>query len=681
LSESSAVPLIVVSSSRDPVEALNSLLRRQGVAAHCTWIPAIADLPDALVQLNPQMLLLNTADGSELPEVAQIRVRISPDVPLLVLRTELTEQAMSHDLAEGARDSITLAEGSRAFSVIARELRAFRSERELRQTLQAAQEYRKQLDTVLTRSNDAIAQVQEGIVVDVNQSWLDLIAAAESRDVIGQPVMDFFEEGSHAALKGALVACLKGHWTDHSLRADVRTADGGTLALELVLTLGERDGEPCVRLMVPSQKRGQEEIARDLTDAVKRNPHTGLLYRVPLLEAIHERMASKLRAGGRYLVYLRPDGFAKLERDMGVVASEDLLVALAGLARQQLTPGDLAGHFSGPGILMLAERGTPRDMEAWTQRLLEKIAQHEFPVDERMFRTTASAGLATLSGGGGKLDTALLEVQEAVRRSRAQGGNLLVKVGQSETDARAEAADAAWVKQIRAALTANRFSLVQQPITSLAGGPALMDTVVRMKDSQGREILPGEFMPSAERSGLVGLIDRWVIAHAAKLALSSQAGCVFVRISRHSALEVSLPTWIAHMLQSTGLAPEHLCIQVTESITGSNPADILRLANALKQSGIRFALEHYGTGIDPVSMLGMLPLDYVKIDGSLMQGLTTDTLLQSKVASLIEAARERGIATIAERVEDANTMAVLWQLGVQHVQGFLFRASEEVVLA
>jgi EAL domain-containing protein (putative c-di-GMP-specific phosphodiesterase class I)/GGDEF domain-containing protein len=681
LSENTAVPLVVVSSSRDPVEALNSLLRKQGVAAHCTWIPAIADLPDALTQLNPQMLLLHTADGGELPEVAQIRVRISPDVPLVVVRTELGEQAMAQDLAAGARDSISLAQSARAFSVIARELQAYRGERELRQTLQAVQEYRRQLDTVLTRSNDAIAQVQEGIVVDVNQSWLDLIAAVEARDVVGQPVMDFFEESSHAALKGALVACLKGHWKDHSLRADVRTADGGTLALELVLTLGQRDGEPCVRLMVPSQKRGQEEVARDLTDAVKRNPRTGLLYRVPLLDAIHQRMASKLQAGGRYLVHLRPDGFARLEKEMGVIASEDLLVALAGLVRQQLTPTDLAGHFSGPGMLILAERGTPRDVEAWTQRLLEKIAQQEFQVGERIFRTTASAGMATLSGGGSRLAAALIDVQDVVRRGRAEGGNLLVKVGQSETEARAEATDASWVKQIRAALTANRFTLVQQPITSLAGGPALIDTVVRMKDAQGREILPGDFMPSAERSGLVGLIDRWVIAHAAKLALSMKAGCVFVRISRHSALEVSLPTWIAHMLQSTGLAPQHLCIEVTESITGSNPADILRLANALKKSGIRFALEHYGTGIDPLSMLGMLPLDFVKIDGSLMQGLTTDTLLQSKVGSLIEAASERGIATIAERVEDANTMAVLWQLGVQHVQGFLFRASEEVVLA
>jgi PAS domain S-box-containing protein len=681
LSENAAVPLVIVSVSRDPVEALNSLLRKQGVAAHCTWIPAIADLPDALEQINPQLLLLVSTDGHELPQVAQVRTRVSPEVPLLVLRPELTEHAMAEDLAQGARDSITLTEGVRAHAVIARELAAYRAERSLRETLQSAQEYRKQLDTVLTRSNDAIAQVQEGIVVEVNQSWLDLIGAADADDVVGQPVMDFFDEANHAALKGALVACLKGLWKDHSLRADVRTADGGTLTLELVFTLGEREEEPCVRMMVPSQKRANDDVARDLTDAVRRNPRTGLLNRVPLLTAIQQRMARRVQGGGRYLIYLRPDGFAKLEKDLGVLRSEDFLVALAALLRPQLTPTDLVGHFSGAGLMVLAERGTPRDAEVWAQRLLEKIAQHEFETSGQRFRATATAALAEVPVGSDKFDAIVSDVQEAVRRLRAQGGNRLIKVGQTESESRAETVDNGWYKEIRAALAENRFSLVQQPITSLSGGAPLIDTVVRMSDTEGKEILPGAFMPSAERRGLIGLIDRWVIAQALRLAQSSKAGCVFARISRHSALEASLPTWIAHMLPSIGLEPRRFCIQVTESVTASNPAEILRLANALKASGVRFALEHYGTGIDPLAMLGTLPLDFVKIDGSLMQGLTTDKLLQSKVGSLIEAARERGIETIAERVEDANTLAVLWQLGVQHVQGFLFQSSEEVTIS
>ncbi len=132
-------------------------------------------------------------------------------------------------------------------------------ERALHDTLQSAQDYRKQLETVLTRSNDAIAQVQEGILVEANQSWLELIGAPDATDIIGQPVMDLFEESNHVALKGALSACRQGRWSDHSLRADLRTADGSSLSLELVLTLGERDGEPCVRMIVPSQRREEKQ--------------------------------------------------------------------------------------------------------------------------------------------------------------------------------------------------------------------------------------------------------------------------------------------------------------------------------------------------------------------------------------------------------------------------------------
>ena len=107
-----------------------------------------------------------------------------------------------------------------------------------------------------------------------------------------------------------------------------------------------------------------------------------------------------------------------------------------------------------------------------------------------------------------------------------------------------------------------------------------------------------------------------------------------------------------------------------------------KAAGALPAARVgRFRTHLSGIGIDPLSLLDTLPLDFIKIDGSLMQGLPGDELLQSKVGSLIDAARGREIETIGERVEDANTMAVLWQLGVQHLQGFLIQAPEEVTIS
>jgi PAS domain-containing protein len=217
LSDPTAVPLIVHSATRDAVEALNSLLRRTGVAAHCTWIPAAQDIPDALAQINPELLLCCLTAGQDLRALANVRDEVSSTVPLIAVREQVDEKMIADDMAQGARDTVSLQQPGRLQAVIARELRAFRLERTLNSTLRASQDYRSQLETVLQRSNDAIAHIQEGILVDANAAWLELFGFVEATGMVGQPVMDLFEESTHAPLKAALAACLQGRWSNHTL--------------------------------------------------------------------------------------------------------------------------------------------------------------------------------------------------------------------------------------------------------------------------------------------------------------------------------------------------------------------------------------------------------------------------------------------------------------------------------
>ncbi|MGC4028288.1 MAG: EAL domain-containing protein [Steroidobacteraceae bacterium] len=680
MSESVAVPLVVASQARDPVEALNSLLRRNGIPAHCTWIPGLQDLPEALEQLNPELLICVTHDGSELATVAGLREKAAPDVPLLVVRPQIDEEIISADLALGARDSLSLACPARMQAVIERELKACRMERALNRTLRSAQDYRKQLETVLTRSNDAIARVQEGILVDANTSWLELIAAPDADSIVGQPIMDFFDEANHVALKGALVACQQGRWSDHSLRVDLQTGDGSALSLELVLSLGEHDGEPCVHLIVPAQKRDERRIGDDLAEAVRRNPHSGLLYRRPLLETLQSRTAAAPQGGARYLVGIQPDRYEELERELGMLRSEEFIAALAAVLRAHAAPTDVLGHFNGAGMLALIERGTARDAELWAERLVEKVRQHRFEIGDRGFNATISSGLAVVPSTSTRLEDAIADAIESMRRAAKRGGNQLAATARADTDARVQSYDSVWVKHIKAALESGRFRLVQQPIANLAGeGMAMSDMLVRMVDTQDKEVLPSEFMPAAERNGLLRPIDRWVLAAAVKFSRRKPC-CLFVRLSRESAADTTLLPWLTGLFKELQADPQRLCIEITEDIASKIPGEVGRLALGLRALGVKFALEHFGVGLESANLLTSLPLDFVKIDGSLMQGLTEDQILQDKVRSLVEAAAERHIGTIAERVEDANTMAVLWQIGVQHLQGYLIQAPEEVVI-
>jgi EAL domain-containing protein (putative c-di-GMP-specific phosphodiesterase class I) len=228
---------------------------------------------------------------------------------------------------------------------------------------------------------------------------------------------------------------------------------------------------------------------------------------------------------------------------------------------------------------------------------------------------------------------------------------------------------------------ANRFRLVQQPLAALAGGARKMfDVAIRMLDVHGKEVLPSEFLPAAVRNDLMKNIDRWVLGASLSWIARDKPDLLFVRLSRDSALDPSLLPWVEMQLRATRADAQRLCLQITEEVATTHVTQITQLIDAVRATGMRFALEHFGAGRDALRLIATLPLDFVKIDGSLMQGLAASEPLQQRVREIAVAAAQYSVQTVAERIEDANTMAVVWQLGVQYIQGYFVHAPEEVVL-
>ena len=682
MSEQTAVPLIVVSATRDPVEVINSALRKAGHAAHCTWIPALRDLGDALTQLNPELILHIEPSPEDLGAAVALRDQFAPAVPLVVVDDSVTETRIAEAMAKGARDMVSTASAERLQAVIARELRSHRLERALEGTLRTARDARRQLASVLQHSNDAIAQVQEGILVDANASWLELFGY-ELTAIAGQPIMDYFEQTTHAPLKGALAACLQGRWNNHPLSTDIRFADGTHRQLDLVLALGEHEGEPCVQLIISSRKDEARKLEEDLADAVRRDPATGLLYRTPLLEAVNEQLAEAARGGVRYFAVVKPDKFSTVERDVGVSASEDVLGAFAAQLREGLHANEIIGRLGGTSVMVLLERGNEHDIEAWGAQLLARVARQVVRVADKTLTMTCSVGLSVAPGSAlrSDIDAAIADALDACSKAQSRGGNQVALSDKADNDTRVKAYDQVWVKHIKAALMENRFRLVQQPIASLQGGDqAMFDVLLRMLDTNGKEVLPGEFMPAAERNDLLKNIDRWVVGASLSFAAQRKPACLFVRLSHETLKDGSFLGWIDNQVRATRADAHRLCFQAHEEVVATHQERVQKLSAELRGRGFKFAIERFGSGRDPQGLLESTAVDYVKIDGALVQGLTGDQELQQRVRALVEQAKARNIETIAERVEDANTMAVLWQLGVQYIQGYLVHAPEEIVL-
>jgi diguanylate cyclase (GGDEF)-like protein len=682
LTDANAIPVLVHASARNAVDTFGSVLRSNGISAHCTWIPALEDLADGLEQLNPELLISVETPLDVLVEVASVRDQVAPSVPLIVLRDDGEQAAMMGDMLRGARDCVSLRYPERVAAVIRRELRAFRLERTLTNTLNVAQDYRQKLQTVLRSSKDAIAQVQEGIIVEVNGSWLELFAYPDSSALIGQPVMDFFEPDSQASLRGALAACARGRWSERPLTVGAMLADRSIAPLELVLSLGEHDGESSIQLLAPARRGDDRKMASDLAAAVHQDSATGLWNRRHLLEMMRTEIGRPIPGGSRFMVVLRPDRVTEIERDAGPENTDYLLTQFAAALKAHCSPNDLLGHFGGLSFAMLAQRGNRRDMEAWCASLVEKIARFPFSAGTRAVQLTCSVGAAQLSSKNAELGQNLLVAQDALRRAREREGNQFFMEGDIEQSSRMLAYDEVWVRHIKAALAENRFRLVQLPVASLNGdGLHVFDIAVRMLDFQGKDVLPTEFLPAAKRNHLLGEIDRWVLGAAAELAVSGDADLLFVRLSGDTIFDRELVPWMEERLRNTRANPARLCLQFTEKDALKYKTDLAKLLKRLKPLGVKLAIEHFGTQPEAPALLNALPLDYIKIDGSLMQGLSSDTELQEQVREIVTAAGRLNIMTVAERIEDANTMAVVFQLGVQYIQGYLINKPEEVVMA
>jgi multidomain signaling protein FimX len=312
---------------------------------HCTWISSLRDLGEALPKVKPEQLIYVTGPVDELQTVVNIRDQTAPTLPIVVLADSVDETRIAAAMVAGARDVVTLANPVRLQAVMVRELRAFRLERALNSTLKTASDARNQLETVLERSNDAIVQIQEGIVVDANPAWVELFGMEEG--LLGHPVMDLFDESSQPALRGALAACLQSRWDDHTLKVNAIRADGTRIAVEVVLALGEHEGEPSVRLVLPSKPRDDTKLAEKLSDVVRSDATTGLLHRRQLIEALNARLASATPGGMRSLALVKLDKFATIERDVGVTASEEVLAEFAKLLKESLHSKEVVGRFGG----------------------------------------------------------------------------------------------------------------------------------------------------------------------------------------------------------------------------------------------------------------------------------------------------------------------------------------------
>jgi diguanylate cyclase (GGDEF)-like protein/PAS domain S-box-containing protein len=683
LKDTVSLSVQVISPNDDDVAAVNAALRDAGHAATCTKCATTEDFETGLAEGAPDLIVLFDETGQDkLGFVNSKRNEYAQTSPLLIVANYIDETCIAAAMQGGARDVVSLDNIERFKAVASRELRSMQLEKALANVMRSAKQYKHELTTLKQITVEAIADIQEGIIVHANPAWLELFGFTPGEDLTGYPIMDLCVASARPALKGGLVACQHGKWHADKLMVNGQRHDGSEFPVEFHLEKITHDDDLAIRLVVqPEHQASADSTPEVIVEAAfNQDPVTGMYTRQEFLSRTEERLRTQAQGGVRAFGIIRPDKFSKALNDVGIMGSEKIIRQIAQLLRELLQPGDIFGRFGGTTFALLLERGNMTDVEAWAELFIKNVASTVFDHDNHSTVVTCSVGVTEILKSRPNWEAALLECEQSCSIARQKGGN---RIEQSEAHTVAQtldADDAAWGPRIRAALTENRMRLEHQPIGSLNEDiEDAYDTLVRMVDEDGNTILPSEFMPAAERSGLSKSIDRWVIGASLSFCKANQVDTVFVRLSRDSLLDKTLPDWLAKKTTETGISPKKICFEISEDIVLTHLRQATDLATELNKLRFSFAVEHFGMLDDSSHILNIVPMNYVKIDGSLMQGLHKDPGLQSKVKQLVAEARQKTIYSIAERVQDANTMAVLWQLGVSYIQGNYVQNREIVI--
>ncbi|MEO1036917.1 MAG: EAL domain-containing protein [Pseudomonadota bacterium] len=681
LIDSNQVRLAVLTGREEQVEALNKCFRNAGIASHCQWCGDLDALTRALGD-DPELVVVDRAFAApKARDLVDWRNRTNPKLPILYLDAALDADRLSAAFRDGASDVVQLTDPARLIAVADRELRLARTEHALDATIDSATQYKKQIKALMAETPDALAYIQEGIVVDVNPAWLELLGYRDETDLIGHPVMDTFKPESRGPLKGAIVATLQGKWNAEALETVALTAAGDEVSLKVHLQATEYDGDPCVKVLCSVDREGpntRELKLRD--DALTKDPATLLYHRAHYVELTRSRLNQKLKSGLRILAWIRPDNFSRVCNDVGHIASETVFAEFADLARSQLLPNDICGRFDGLSVMVLLERGRLQDAENWAQRFVEQVSRHVFTIGDQSTTLTCTVGLCAASEELTGFDQLLLGARSALEQGKDAGGNATVTNETSNSDSRIQSYDAIWARHLKSALVENRFRLLKQPIVALSGeGQGVVDLLIRMIDHRGKPVLPSEFIPAAERNNMMQAIDRWVIAAAADYCKQRAPSMAFIKLSYQSLQDASLLNWLSNHFGQPAGRPNNLCFSISEESAAKYLRETKRLRKILADLGARFALEHVGNARQPAQLIEHLQPDYVKIDGGLIGQIAATESVQTTVRRIVELASNFGAQSIAEQVEDANTMAVLWQIGIQFMQGHYVHEPEVVL--
>jgi diguanylate cyclase (GGDEF)-like protein/PAS domain S-box-containing protein len=530
---------------------------------------------------------------------------------------------------------------------------------------------------------DAVITVDAAGRVDYMNPVAQELAGWSDEEARGRDVTEVFllgNESTHEAVENPVAQCLR-IAEPVSLVGDALLCrqDGEFRSIDLsVAPICVGEGEPTGAVLVFRDVGSSRRMSRQLTWQAQHDALTGLANRRKFERSVEGAIDSARGEGKRHVaIFLDLDQFKIVNDTCGHEAGDALLRDVSAMLGRQVRAKDTLARLGGDEFGLLLRNCEVKEGEELAERLRASIQDFRFAWSGKTFAIGGSFGVVAIDATAENFAEVMRNADSACYCAKELGRNRVhVHIaGDYEVERRRDQME--WVGRIRSALDESRFVLYAQPIVPLSGGAPEhhVEVLVRMVDEDGAIVPPMAFIPAAERYGLMPMVDRWVVTNAlaearARLAAGITPKLAYaINLSGASIGDDGFLEFVREELRRTPDVTASVIFEITETAAVANLSRAQDFMAELRQTGVRFALDDFGSGMSSFAYLKALPVDFLKIDGSFVRRIADDPVDFAMVKAIHSLGHAMGLRTIAEFVENERVLEKLRAVGVDFGQG------------
>ncbi len=670
------IRLLIVDDGFHKAEQITSSLRAAGIHVRAEFAEDGEDLCEMLENKTLDLVLFSLdLPDFKLPQAHQLIQECGRHVSLIASGKQVNDAVRTAAIKNGADDVVAADKLDHLLHVVRREARNIDTWRRARRLERDFQESEKRCQNLLANSKDAVAYVHEGMHIFANQAYMDLFGNTDLDELEGTPIIDMVDPSQQNEVKTFLRELSRNENESNELELQLIHSSGEKLSATLEFSRASYDGEPCTQILIRS-RADTSELEEQINYLHQHDLVTGLYNRQHFMDELKTAVTRATNGEQQSaILYIAIDNFQSIRERIGISGCDTVIAELGKLIADNAGDDWLVARFGAHAYACLGKLGDKHEAEAFAAKIPPMVEQHIVEIGRQSISTTCSASVVFIDENSPDNPNELIaRAERSCEEVQQLGGNqsrtYIPKAGEMTQ----EESDGITAHVIREALNNNRIRGLYQPIVGIKAqeGERYM-SFLEITSEDGHVIRPEDYQEAAERTGTAKMLDRWKILHAIKKISETSAHGrrldFFVPLSADSLQDPGLAQWVADNLTKAKVDGAQLIFMLNEAHAVNQLKAAKTLCKGLQQIHCHFALDEFGTGLNPFQLVKHIEAEYVRINHVFMDSLAQNEENQQSIRELAYQAMDLNITTITPGVTDAAVLSILWTLNVDYVQG------------